>query len=221
MAESNKSQSRGIILFLLALALGGGSVWCYHALKGKPPTASTGYPVVKIPPASVTPPANPAPNDPPATPKTMTVHIENFVKVDDGLYRGAQPDQAGYDDLRALGIRTIACLRVSDDHCETPQFMAFRTHHISFKHTHPEDEDVRKWLAILKDKTSRPIYVHCRQGVDRTGMMVAIYRIVVQDWTVEAAIEEMKTRGFNKWNITIERYLKKLDVAKFKAYLAE
>ena len=184
------------LLVILTILVGGG-VWGYLVLKGGGDRSAG------------------------ANPDYPHVRIENFVKVDDGLFRGAQPDQAGYDDLQALGIRTIACLRVSDDHCEIPQYMAFRTHHISFKHIHPEDEDVRKWLAIVKDKTSRPIYVHCRQGVDRTGMMVAIYRIVVQDWTKKRAIAEMKMRGFNKWNLPIERYLEDLDTAKWKAYLVE
>ena len=147
--------------------------------------------------------------------------IENFSKVSDSLYRGAQPTEAGYETLGNLGVHTIVTLRVLDHDSDELRQAGFQTYHISFKHVHPESEDVLKFLTIVTDKRNQPVFVHCREGEDRTGMMVAVYRMVVQNWPRDQAIREMKEMGFHrKWNKPIVRYLRHMDVGKIKQQLA-
>jgi protein tyrosine/serine phosphatase len=79
---------------------------------------------------------------------------------------------------------------------------------------HPEDEDVIRWLQVVTDKSKQPIFVHCQHGADRTGTMVAIYRIIVEGWSKEEAIKELTEGGFgfhSIWDELVD-YIQKLDV---------
>lgn len=72
----------------------------------------------------------------------------------------------------------------------------------------PREKDVRHFLQIATDKAKLPVLVHCRVGADRTGMMVAAYRVVVQGWTKADAIEEMTRGGFGfnpLWKTLVQR----------------
>ena len=80
------------------------------------------------------------------------------------------------------------------------------------------DEDVAQFLKIVRNPANQPVLLHCKHGSDRTGMMVAIYRIVEQGWSKEDAIAEMTQGGFGYhpiWSNLI-RYIQKIDVAALK-----
>jgi tyrosine-protein phosphatase SIW14 len=147
--------------------------------------------------------------------------VPNFAKVCEDLYRGGQPTHVGYRSLKDMGVHTIVTLRTVDWHSAKLEDAGIRTHHISFKHIHPETEDVLKFLSLATNPDNRPLFVHCRQGVDRTGMMIAVYRMAVQDWPRAKAIAEMKQMGFNDWNVLIERYLLNVDIKRLKREMAE
>jgi protein tyrosine phosphatase (PTP) superfamily phosphohydrolase (DUF442 family) len=146
--------------------------------------------------------------------------LPNFGKVCEGLFRGGQPTDAGYEALRRKGVRTIVSLRTLGDRSDDLQEAGFRTFHISFKTVHPETEDVLEFLSIATNPDNRPLFVHCRRGADRTGMMIAVYRMVVQGWSRANAVREMNRMGFSPWNVAIEHYLEDLDVAALKRELA-
>lgn len=147
--------------------------------------------------------------------------VPNFSKVSDDLYRGGQPTKAGYATLKTMGIRTIVTLRILDRYSYKLEQDGFRTYHLSFKHIHPETEDVLKFLDIVTKPGNKPVFVHCRQGADRTGMMIAIYRMAIQNWPRAKAIDEMKRMGFNDWNLPIERYILNVNIEELKQGLAE
>jgi protein tyrosine/serine phosphatase len=89
---------------------------------------------------------------------------------------------------------------------------------IQFHTWHAEDEDVVEFLRIVTKPENQPVFVHCQHGADRTGTMCAVYRIVVQKWTIEEAIREMTEGGFNYHEIwsNLPKYLRALDVAKLR-----
>jgi protein tyrosine/serine phosphatase len=60
----------------------------------------------------------------------------------------------------------------------------------------PDDDKVERFLRIVTDPSRTPVFVHCQHGADRTGMMVAMYRVVVQGWSKADAIDEMRRGGF-------------------------
>jgi len=113
----------------------------------------------------------------------------------------------------------VLTLRTLNTNGDVPEECGLRDLHVSFKHVHPEDEDVLAFLRIVTDPANQPVFVHCREGEDRTGMMVAVYRMVVQDWPKDKAMAEMKRMGFNEIWEPIEDYLEDFDPAKMKRQL--
>lgn len=85
----------------------------------------------------------------------------------------------------------------------------------------PREKDIVRFLGIVTDEKRAPVLVHCRVGADRTGMLMAAYRVVIQGWTKTEAIEEM-TRGgygFNPLWQTLVYRIKRLDVDRVKQEL--
>lgn len=122
--------------------------------------------------------------------------VPNLHKVGDGLYRSAQPTAAGMKELEKMGIKTIINLRSFHSDRDELINTSIKYEHIPMKTWHPEKEDAAKFLEIVTDPERQPVLVHCQHGADRTGTMCAVYRIVVQGWTKEEAVREMKEGGF-------------------------
>lgn len=131
-----------------------------------------------------------------------SVPIGNFGEVDEGVFRGAQPDEDGFRALASLGVRTVVNLRLhyDDDAEDVPEGIAVVAipMHAFLDSDPPTDEDVRRFFDVVLDPARRPVFVHCAQGKDRTGTMCALYRMEVQGWTPELAYEEMREFGFHE-----------------------
>lgn len=140
--------------------------------------------------------------------------LPNLHKVSDSLYRGAQPTAEGIKQLQAMGIRTIINLRSSDTDRDILDSAGLTYERIPMVAWHAGDDDVVQFLRIVTDENRLPAFVHCQRGADRTGMMVAVYRIVVQGWDKEQALAEMTQGGFrfySGWQ-NLVRYIEQLDV---------
>jgi protein tyrosine/serine phosphatase len=92
--------------------------------------------------------------------------------------------------------------------------------HIACNSVHPEEEDVLAFLKIVTDPQNQPVLVHCNRGADRSGMMAAAYRVVVQGWDKRRALDEMHELGFNDDLTPIERYIERLDPDALREKLA-
>ncbi len=144
--------------------------------------------------------------------------LPNLHQVSPVLYRGAQPKKDGIAQLQDMGIKTVVSLRVFHDDSHLLEDTTLNPEVIPFRTWHPEDEDVVRFLRIVTDPAKTPVFVHCRRGIDRTGTMVAIYRIALQGWSKEAAIREMTQGGFgydDKFP-NLVRYLQKVDIPAIK-----
>jgi protein tyrosine phosphatase (PTP) superfamily phosphohydrolase (DUF442 family) len=122
--------------------------------------------------------------------------LRNLHRVSPTLYRGAQPTKEGLDELRRLGVKTVVSLRAFHGEREMVTAAGLGYERISFRVWHPEDEDLRRFLAIVTDPARQPVFVHCQRGADRTGTAVAVYRICVEGWSREDAIEELANGGY-------------------------
>ena len=120
----------------------------------------------------------------------------NFYKVSETLYRSAQPTAEGFRSLKDLGIVTIVNLRSYHSDREEIGTTGLAYEHIYMKAWHPERKEIVRFLQIATDPKRAPVLVHCQHGSDRTGAMVAAYRIVVEGWSKDAAIAEMTSEDF-------------------------
>ncbi|MHC4694858.1 MAG: fused DSP-PTPase phosphatase/NAD kinase-like protein [Planctomycetota bacterium] len=144
--------------------------------------------------------------------------VENLHKVSDELYRGAQPTRKGMQQLKELGVKTIVNLRSFHSDRDEIGDTGLSYEHIYMKTWHAEDEEVERFLKIVTDEKRTPAFVHCQRGADRTGTMCAIYRVAVQDWSKDEAIEEMTKGGFgfySGWKNLIN-YIRELDIEEIK-----
>jgi protein tyrosine/serine phosphatase len=132
--------------------------------------------------------------------ETRYRELPNFHQVNDHLYRGGQPEQGGLKKLSELGIKTIVNLRgVSDgtrgDRDEAEKF-DMRYFNIPISPLgRPDDERVEQLLDIIDDRNNWPVFVHCQRGSDRTGVIIAVYRISRDGWNEKQAIDEAKRFG--------------------------
>lgn len=138
-------------------------------------------------------------------PVAEPVAVPNFGKVAEGIYRGGRPRKAGIKELKAMGIKTIinldgiAPMQETDDGRDERQW----TTEAGIKYiyipmspiTAPTTESIDAALKQMLDPANHPVFVHCYRGSDRTGMVIAAYRITIDGWTVEKAFEEMKQYG--------------------------
>lgn len=56
-------------------------------------------------------------------------------------------------------------------------------------------ERAASWMA---DKSKRPLCVHCKHGLSRTGVVVAFWRVRYCRWMPQAAHAEMIAAGFHR-----------------------
>ncbi len=129
-----------------------------------------------------------------------------FGIVEDGaLYRSAQPSAKQLERIVArYGIRTVVNLRRSgtDDGAnfqeEESAAKAIGIEFINIPYTNDDaQEHIAKFLNVMCDSAKRPVLVHCSAGKERTGVMVAAYRISRHGWTLEKALAEMEDYGFD------------------------
>ncbi|HVF89235.1 MAG TPA: dual specificity protein phosphatase family protein [Blastocatellia bacterium] len=127
------------------------------------------------------------------------IKIKNFGCVNDTLYRGAQPKSTDYAALAAIGIKTIVDLQREGDSGEQQSVeaagMKFFRIGLSDK-ARPSTEKVEEFLKIVNDPVNQPVFVHCRGGRHRTGMLTAVYRMRHDGWNAERAYAEMKKFDF-------------------------
>ncbi len=140
--------------------------------------------------------------------------VGNFQKVDDHVYRGAQPTPQGFSNLNKLGIKLVIDLREPGDRSalENKIVTAAGMKYISvpmYGMATPSNESVRKALALLEDTSTGPVFVHCKRGADRTGGVIACYRIEHDGWKNDKALVEARSMGMSWFQKAIQSYVLK------------
>jgi|AGTN01.2.fsa_nt_gi Protein tyrosine/serine phosphatase len=129
--------------------------------------------------------------------------VPNFGVVDEKLCRGGQPKKNGLKALKAAGIKAVINLRDGEDDIDEEREVAagLGLKYVSipmsaFKKARPEQ--IQEFFSVVNASQNQPVFVHCRQGKDRTGCMVAMYRMAKHGWSANQAHDEMLSYGFHQ-----------------------
>src|SRR5216683_3581975 len=132
-------------------------------------------------------------------PAFSNIHIRNFGKMDDRFYRGAQPDESDYKDLKALGIKTVIDLQDDPTSYEKRDVEALGMRYVNIPmsdSSYPKQESIDAFLKLVNDPATGKMFVHCAGGRHRTGVMGAVYRFNVNHWHFDQAYAEMTDYDF-------------------------
>jgi len=144
--------------------------------------------------------------------------LHNLDTVDpapQAIYRGGQPTRKGIETLTTMGVKTVIDLRNDPADWEASAVANAGMTYVNIRASafQADPKVVEEFLRTIA-KSQRPIYVHCKQGRDRTGMGIAAYRLVCQpdEWTRNEALHELRAHG-HQWFIfpKIERYIRSFD----------
>ena len=157
----------------------------------------------------------PAPLPTPPAEKLTIRGVHDAAKVTEFLYRGASPKPEAFAELKRLGITTVVNLRAERGEIESERkrVEALGMRYVSLPLSgwfSPTNEQIAQILVTLRQRPREKIFVHCRYGDDRTGVVIATYRIAEQHWTLEQAIREMDEFHFhNFWHPNMKSYVRK------------
>jgi protein tyrosine/serine phosphatase len=127
------------------------------------------------------------------------VTIDNFGQVNDHIYRGGQPKGEHFKQLAVMGVKTVLDLRGDAEPGSKTDAEQAGLRYINLPLTpkrYPQADAATRFLEIVNDQANWPVFVHCAGGRHRTGAMIAVYRMTMDNWTVDQAYNEMKQYDF-------------------------
>jgi protein tyrosine phosphatase (PTP) superfamily phosphohydrolase (DUF442 family) len=142
--------------------------------------------------------------------------LPNFGRVSDSLFRGAQPTTAGINALHGMGMSVVVNFRNEKDEItsEQRQVESAGMKYVSIPWSGsdtPSNRQVAQFLDLVRGNPDAKIFVHCKAGADRTGVMVAAYRIAVEHAPVDEAVAEMHQYHYHAFFLPqLGRYVKSL-----------
>jgi protein tyrosine phosphatase (PTP) superfamily phosphohydrolase (DUF442 family) len=140
--------------------------------------------------------------------------IHNFYKVDEHVYRGAQPTDAGIQYLAKIGVKIVIDLREAGvrSRQEEATVTAAGMKYINIPMTGlsaPTEAETTRILGLLEDTTSGPVFVHCMRGADRTGAVIGAYRIEHDKWENARALKEAMADGMSFFQLPRQSFIRK------------
>ena len=148
---------------------------------------------------------------------------DNFYKVSDDIYRSEQPSLKEIEQLNKIGIKTIINLRLWHSDRNKLTNTGIAEIRINMRAGKVTDEKIIQILKAIKN-SPKPILIHCWHGSDRTGVVIAMYRLIFQNWTKKQVIEELMKPELNhhyKIYPNIQRYIQNVDVEKIRQAVFE
>jgi tyrosine-protein phosphatase SIW14 len=154
--------------------------------------------------------------------------ITNYHEVVEGFYRGARPEKIGVQYLAAQNFKTIINIDDDEDAIEEERGVAkeLGINMVSIPLNgffQPSSSDVDQILEWVSDARQYPLFLHCKHGQDRTGMIVGLYRVEYQNWTPVRAYNEMLDKGFHRILLGLNHYFRErsgLDDMREKPWLS-
>lgn len=136
--------------------------------------------------------------------------LTNVGRVAPGIFRGAQPKPEGYDTLKTMGVRTVINLRTSHGEGKAVEAAGMRYVEIPMSFLKNVDPAaVGKVVSVMTDRANQPVFIHCSKGVDRAGVVVAVYRMEVEGWSEAEAEAEMEAFGFHEVWFQLKEFVRR------------
>lgn len=151
-------------------------------------------------------------NDP--SPKsTKDRDLPNFHRINAQLYRGGQPTAEGIKRLAGMGVKTVISFRDTQSKVvrEKALVEAEGLNFINLRLSNwfaSKDDEIHRIIEVIKNPAHQPVFIHCKRGADRTGTVVAVYRMLVEGWTAAQANREAKKHGIGWWQVWMKDYIK-------------
>jgi tyrosine-protein phosphatase SIW14 len=146
---------------------------------------------------------------------SMTIQgVPNAGSVTSTLFRGAQPNNLAYAGLQKLGMNIVVDFRGEGGEvtAEKKSVEALGMKFVSLPWNGgalPSRDELLTFFTLLRDNPDQKVFIHCQYGADRTGVMIALYRIAVDHWTAEQAISEMKEFHYHSFMLPhLAKYVK-------------
>lgn len=141
--------------------------------------------------------------------------LHNLFQVSQELYRSAQPAESGLTSAKSLGIQTVLSLQLVslDNALEANEQTGLTLEHVPMVPWNVTETELLLALEVIRD-APKPILVHCLHGADRTGLVIAMYRILFQNWSISDAKEEMisDTFGYHEEFANLPELLEQIDI---------
>jgi tyrosine-protein phosphatase SIW14 len=144
-----------------------------------------------------------------------SARLPNLQVVNEHVLRGGQPNDDGFKSLAQRGVKTVVDLRWVDEHSIPHEKQIVEANGMRFVSvpmkgfSAPKEEQVLKALSVLEDSESWPVFVHCRRGSDRTGTILACYRISHDHWDNQKALGEAKSYGFSMFEKAMRGFIER------------
>jgi protein tyrosine/serine phosphatase len=139
----------------------------------------------------------------------LQARIRNFDEVSPQIWRGSAPSDLALEDLAKHGVKTIVDLRLDGADVEHEHVYAHRLGvkyvHIPLGYKKPSENQIVQFLNVVNDQDNLPAYVHCRQGADRTGTVIGIYRTLMQGWNFDKVYAEMRDHHFKPFLVNLKK----------------
>ena len=145
--------------------------------------------------------------------------IKDLIRVDANVYRGRQPGDESFATLAQMGVKTVIDLRGGSIHAPREKKlvekagMRYVVEGVSGIFP-PRDEQIARLLAVMRDPAAVPVFVHCKRGADRSGVLIACYRMVRYGWTNQQALDEARADRFSSLEVLMRRYIRRFDPAR-------
>ena len=141
------------------------------------------------------------------------VNLPNFHQVSAQLYRGGQPTQFGIEFLARQGIKTMVNLRAADEDSRAEQWWVEQAgmRYLNVPmcgRGRPTEAQVQAVTSFINAPENQPVFLHCKRGKDRTGTIVACYRVSRDHWTSQRAIQEARKLGMRWTQFGMKNYIR-------------
>jgi len=140
--------------------------------------------------------------------------VAKFAAVTPNIYRGARPTAADLANLRSqyqiradINLEDSASAVAADQSASSSLGISFLPTPLN-PYAEPSDQDINGVLAELQDPRNFPVYVHCHYGEDRTGLVIGLYRVLVQGMPAAQAYQEMKSFGYHPGLKGLDNYFR-------------